>query len=131
LRSAGSARIFDTVGELSVSGGFAALMCGESLTHRRRISFLSCGYAANWRRSREIRRSGTYGRAKPIRTSERQSRKNEIKKEFANSIIFARYNHNLLTFESAFTIGEQRAKMRSLSQPSLEFSLTCYDICSN
>jgi hypothetical protein len=29
----------DIVGELSVSGGFAALMCGESLTHRRHVSF--------------------------------------------------------------------------------------------
>ena len=41
-------------------GGFADLMCGESLTRRNKRQILFSGYAADWRRSR---RKGEIGRS--------------------------------------------------------------------
>ena len=82
-----------------ISGGYAALMSGEPMAHRDCQSFF-CGYAANWRHSRRIMGDTFAGKAKPFRTSERQSRRTRTMIEFTSSIISClRYpSFSLLSF---------------------------------
>ena len=79
-----SAVTCDTVGELFLSRGFAALMCGEPVAHRGggfafAATPLIGGVAAT-------EKENFSGKAEPFRTSKRRSREMHIPNEFASSI---------------------------------------------